>query len=165
MKFLYNTENIQQKTVDIVSKYKLAFVQLPAWAAVQMYILAYSIQSINSLSKNMKRSYQPNVLHPLYTILLKTHTICLPVILSFSVPKFWVTLLFQTCRSLNKISNCAEMDVEPPQTCAYETPATVAGQWKDLKCWPIFKVWDKKNVQLQPGNTSRMRMEKKIIVK
>lgn len=59
MKFLYNTENIQEKTVDIVSKYKLAFVQLSAWAA----------DSANVHS---------GIFHSVYKFLIKEHEKILP---------------------------------------------------------------------------------------
>lgn len=65
-------EIIKQKIVDIFSKYKVdLLIYLLICQTVQMKILTNSILSINSLTKVMKKSYLHNVLHSLYTALLK----------------------------------------------------------------------------------------------
>ena len=60
-------------------QYKLDFAHLPAYSADSTHInFANSIQSINVLKK-MKIFCPLNVLHTLYTTLLKRNVSCLPV--------------------------------------------------------------------------------------
>lgn len=104
--------------LDVVSKHKPASVQPPAGAADRANINSGRFHSTcELLTKEHEQPLPAKRLQPLYTTLLKRHTICFPVILSCSLPKFWGSLLGQTCRSLirflfyfNKISFCEEME-------------------------------------------------------
>lgn len=70
---------------------------------------------------------------------------------------------------LNEILDFEEMEGDRLRKHVYKMTIIVASHRKDVNMLtcpknPIFKVWEKKNVLLQFGNTLRMKMEKRIIV-